>query len=534
MNKSKEKLNLIYVPFLIIAVATIVGYTLINFFVFIRMHLFSIKEDIVNIWIPLVLPWIPVLIWLRPKIKLLNLKRKKGDLPFLYAMVAALAIAAPTVIAQLYIESASGQLSKLDNIGQITQQKDTKYYTLNHFYIDKQNIGVQTSFEVSGKNNEYFNMHLYVALPILSSEEDTSNFKCLAWYGVKYQKQISNRLGPTEKQSRFKEFADASQKDFDSKDVNQFVYLDRIGNTDDRKGYLAAIKNNQKYSRKSIAILIPINEPFEARNGNKLPWIFGAFAIGAFVWLLMVLAAKFDESALEKFQGGIKPEKKQSDSGEVLSLLLPRRGFYVTPLIIDINVLIFLIMVLSGLGFLSFSANDLLKWGGNFRPVTTNGQWWRLVTNTFLHGGLMHLLANMYGLLFVGIFLEPRIGRVRFAIIYLSTGILASLTSLWWHVATVSVGASGAIFGMYGLFLAFLLTKVFPRDFSKAFLASTLIFVGYNLLMGLSGGIDNAAHIGGLVSGFIVGLIISSQVKHGTSETSETLEPLMSVVADKD
>ena len=179
----------------------------------------------------------------------------------------------------------------------------------------------------------------------------------------------------------------------------------------------------------------------------------------------------------------------------------------------DLNILIFIFMVLSGLGLISFRAEDLLAWGANFKPSTLNGEWWRLITNTFLHGGLMHLFANMYGLLFVGIFLEPRIGKIRYALIYLGTGIIASIGSIWWHEATVSVGASGAIFGLYGVFLAILLTKVFPKGFSKAFLISTLVFVGFNLLMGLTGGIDNAAHIGGLASGFVTGLLISSQLK---------------------
>jgi len=154
-----------------------------------------------------------------------------------------------------------------------------------------------------------------------------------------------------------------------------------------------------------------------------------------------------------------------------------------------------------------------LNWGANFRPLTTEGQWWRLLTSTFLHGGLMHLLANMYGLLFVGIFLEPLLGRTKYLIAYLLTGILASVASLWWYDATVSVGASGAIFGLYGIFLALLLTKVFHPDFAKSFLLSTAIFVGFNLLMGLTGGIDNAAHIGGLLSGFIVGLILYPSLK---------------------
>jgi membrane associated rhomboid family serine protease len=97
--------------------------------------------------------------------------------------------------------------------------------------------------------------------------------------------------------------------------------------------------------------------------------------------------------------------------------------------------------------------------------------------------------------------------------VYLVTGLLASATSLWWHHAVVSVGASGAIFGLYGTFLALLVTQVFPKEFSKAFLTSTLFFVGYNLVMGLAGGIDNAAHIGGLVSGFCIGLLLSPRLK---------------------
>jgi rhomboid protease GluP len=197
----------------------------------------------------------------------------------------------------------------------------------------------------------------------------------------------------------------------------------------------------------------------------------------------------------------------------MVNLLIPKEGFFITPIIMNLNILIYLIMVISGLGVVSFKGIDLLNWGGNFRPYTTDGQWWRLLASIFLHGGLMHIIANMVGLLFVGIFLEPLLGRKKFLTIYLLTGVFASATSLWWHAATVSIGASGAIFGLYGLFLSLMLLKVFPKDFSKAFLVSTLIFVGYNLLMGLAGGIDNAAHIGGLASGFVIGLLLTPSLK---------------------
>jgi membrane associated rhomboid family serine protease len=391
-------------------------------------------------------------------------------------------------------------------------------------FLDKDNVGVHYSFDVSGKNNENFDMSLYIAVPILNSRADTSSINCSAWYGVKYYKSISNRLDKTEKEEKFHSFLDESQTDFNDKELNHFVYLDRIGNSNDHKEYNAAIKKDKRYSTTSNIVLVPVDEPFESRNGDKFIWIFGSFGIGAIVWLIMLQIPKFDEEAIDKFKSGTITDK--TDVKSELSIFIPREGFYITPILIDLNIFIFIAMVFAGLGFISFKPVDLLAWGANYQPVTTNGEWWRLLTSTFLHGGLMHLLANMYGLLFVGIFLEPKLGKTKFLVIYLVTGILASISSLYFHEPTVSIGASGAIFGLYGVFLALLLTKVFSKAVSKTFLISTLIFIGYNLLMGFAGaGIDNAAHIGGLLSGFIIGLILYPQLKRDAEE-EEMLESI--------
>ena len=123
-----------------------------------------------------------------------------------------------------------------------------------------------------------------------------------------------------------------------------------------------------------------------------------------------------------------------------------------------------------------------------------------MITNCFLHIGILHLAFKMYALIFIGVLLEPYLGKLRFAVAYLLTGVFASVASLYWHDHTVSAGASGAIFGMYGVFLAMLTTNLIPKSVRKGLLASIGLFVAYNLLYGLKGwGIDaNAAHIGGL------------------------------------
>lgn len=191
--------------------------------------------------------------------------------------------------------------------------------------------------------------------------------------------------------------------------------------------------------------------------------------------------------------------------GGVLSIFTPRVGYFITPVIININLAVFLLMVVSGVSIMQPGTTSLIAWGANYTPLTLGGQWWRLITNTFVHVGLLHLLFNMYAFMFIGMLLEPLLGKVKFAVAYGLTGILASLCSLWWHDITVSAGASGAIFGMYGVFLAMLTTNFIEKSRRKPLLTSIGIFVVYNLAYGTKGNIDNAAHIGGLLSGIGIG-----------------------------
>jgi membrane associated rhomboid family serine protease len=201
----------------------------------------------------------------------------------------------------------------------------------------------------------------------------------------------------------------------------------------------------------------------------------------------------------------LPPPTNSEKLSEFISLFKPRTGYYITPLLVDLNILIFILMVISGVNFFLPDNDSLIRWGANFRPITLGGEPWRLVTNCFLHIGIIHLLFNMYALIYIGLLLEPFLGKTRFLSAYLLTGLVASLTSIAWHDLTISAGASGAIFGMYGVFLAMLTTNFIEKATRKAFLSSIAIFVTYNLLNGLKEGVDNAAHIGGLVSGLIIG-----------------------------
>jgi rhomboid protease GluP len=201
---------------------------------------------------------------------------------------------------------------------------------------------------------------------------------------------------------------------------------------------------------------------------------------------------------------------------------LSKGGLQVTYGLIAINVVLFVLMVAGGADFLSPKPWHVLKWGASFPPMDLNGDWWRAFTCMFLHFGILHLVLNMYALYSISIFLEPMLGKLRYIAAYVCSGLIASAISIVWRQdeMIVGAGASGAIFGMYGVFLSLMLVNLIPKKIKQAMMQSVLVFVAYNVFYGFKpgSGIDNAAHIGGLVSGMLIGFVFSLTFKNPTAK----------------
>jgi membrane associated rhomboid family serine protease len=185
----------------------------------------------------------------------------------------------------------------------------------------------------------------------------------------------------------------------------------------------------------------------------------------------------------------------------------------VTQLIVGINAAVFAVMLFSGVSMLSNPAGrDLIRFGANFGPLTLSGQWWRLLTSVFIHGGLLHIAFNMWCLWDLGRLAESLYGEWTFAAVYLICGLAASLGSVTWNPFVLSVGASGAIFGIAGALISSFYLGEFslPGAAMSGMLRSVLLFVGYNLFFGaVIAHTDNAAHVGGLLMGLLLGALIA-------------------------
>lgn len=188
----------------------------------------------------------------------------------------------------------------------------------------------------------------------------------------------------------------------------------------------------------------------------------------------------------------------------------------VTVVLLLANFGIYAAFALSGGGFVNADPQLLIRWGSNFGPYTADGEWWRLLSAAFLHGGIVHLLVNMFTLFDVGSLCERLYGSRRYLTLYLLSGLLGSAASMWWNPSVNSVGASGALFGVLGAAFVYMLDRRngVPVSEMKAHATSMGVFIVYGVVNGMiAAGIDNAAHLGGLAAGVLLGFALS---RHGT------------------
>lgn len=203
----------------------------------------------------------------------------------------------------------------------------------------------------------------------------------------------------------------------------------------------------------------------------------------------------------------LKLEQSHNEFAERLSSTTPWATYTLTAFC----VLMFLWESIAG-G--SSNSMMLLRMGANSSTLVSNGEWWRTVGSMFLHGNFIHLLMNMYALVAVGTVLERYLGNLRFLALYTLSGIAGSLASVMMGTP-LSVGASGAIFGLFGAaaLIGYRYRNEIPVRFRNQLAGGMAINILYNLMYGFSHqGIDNSAHIGGLLAGLLFAFLVPPEV----------------------
>jgi rhomboid protease GluP len=198
------------------------------------------------------------------------------------------------------------------------------------------------------------------------------------------------------------------------------------------------------------------------------------------------------------------------DHLEFLHAVWSRRPLF-TYIFLGANIAIFLLMALAG-G--STNESTLMAFGVKSNPEIARGEWWRFITPIFIHIGMLHLFFNSYALWIVGPQVEKLYGAARFVILYVLTGVAGVYASYFYHPQSVSAGASGAIFGLFGVLLVFGVRyrNSIPPFFKRAVGTGVLPVIVINLIIGFTiPAIDNSAHIGGLLAGAALAALVPFQ-----------------------
>lgn len=212
-----------------------------------------------------------------------------------------------------------------------------------------------------------------------------------------------------------------------------------------------------------------------------------------------------------------------------------------TYILIGINAVVYLVMSFSGASWWAPTAQDILHWGAN-RGVNEilYGQWWRLLTATFVHVGIVHIGTNMWCLWNLGLLGEPLLGGFGVIAVYVLTGVAGNLLSTAANPLIVGAGASGAVFGIAGILIMLLNSPhlPFPRAELRRLRRSVIYFAVINLAIGAStllyaGGIkiDNMAHLGGFLSGLAIGIPLAPILGTGRKPYFDRQKIVFSVVA---
>ena len=243
---------------------------------------------------------------------------------------------------------------------------------------------------------------------------------------------------------------------YDEKDIKNYSFIDKA---------FPDIKNKLKFTEKGLQLFVKITNDINIKNKKDA----------------------------EKAEDVFKPKKT-----------------VITPILIGINVLVYLLMMF---GNYDYIVNEFCVYG----PLIRLGEYYRLLTGIFLHGDIFHLLFNCYALYIIGSQMESFMGKGKYLGIYLFSGLIGSLASIALNGDTPSVGASGAIFGLMGSMLYF---GYHYRVYLGNVLKSQLIpLIMINLVLGaITPGIDNYAHIGGLIGGILMTISLGVKYKSTTFE----------------
>ena len=282
--------------FIYITLGSVAGLALLRWWV-IEFELLHMKEEVWHIWIPLAFPFIPVTLWLRPRLRVLTFAENEDNGRFGFQVIAIITIGVMIAVSQVYLSSATGKLVAAKTFSEVEKSGKEKFYTIDSFGVVRKTGRWHSKIHTSGRYNKYLNFTLYYVCAISDSDTYNRARTYTWWCALKFEKQMSNRSSEATKDAEYDAFYRESMYRASTYNYRDVKYFERVPHSDDRDNFLRAASGEGNRINESFEILEPVRTPFESRDNSTFAWIFGTFFIGATTFLLLLIWPGYSSSS---------------------------------------------------------------------------------------------------------------------------------------------------------------------------------------------------------------------------------------------
>lgn len=500
------RLRFLLLPAVAIAVGTAVGYSLLAWLLFQVLRLPRPSDDWLSYWLPAILCWLPLLQILRPRTKTLAPLRNGNEPGFALLMLAWAFTVFMTMFATTLTLSMTSSLVHVRMPSEVLAHPDADFFQIDQLYADKSASGQFADSTISGRAGDKLTFRLFFVTPLRdNAHTKTRSGVWLTSFGAD---SLSTRDSEADRHAVYGELYRRTLKEFEKRDFSQASYFEREQPSALREGFVKAMQQVSAAAPENIVILQPKYEPFASRLSPHL-WGLG-IGMTIFVAIHAVFFAfvRIEHGRLAEYRHGRKASVRLIQNA-LAWVGAPHARISKVLAAVLISVYLYTVAITGNPIFIP--GNVLAELGANVSNLTRSGEWWRLLTAMALHGGLMHIVMNAGILLLAGFALEPLVGSWRFLVCFIAGGIFSGLASMTWNAQGASVGASGAIFALVGYLFALASTDRLVPELRQQIWTVFGGITAATLLLGLTGllgNVDNAAHFGGLFTGYVIGWLL--------------------------
>lgn len=488
---------------LIVTTVAAVVYGLLRWIITFVLEITVIKSEVWAAYLPCVLGLVVFWFSLRKRFWIIRESiGRQGDWRWMLQFAQLLSLISMMYLAQSYVATHLMQLQSVDNITQVDPKGPNVYYDIQEFGVRHSTIRRYIeSRTIPRRYSSDLRFSMYAVFQFSEAQN--------VWYGLKHS-ETAHRSNDNVLQRDYQEFIDSCNSMIASHDFGRYSSFKRSVPSDDHDGFVRAVisQSEGEVNKSDIVILTPMTDGYVDDNGNTLIWVLRVLGIWLALMLLLLVKAPINDKLLTKQLTLRKTKPKNgNDSSDLLrTMFIPDRKNWPLTLIFDAIILYFVTMTLCGVNPMTPSSEEIYEWGALRGYSLHNGEWWRVITSMFMHGNIVHLIANLVSFGLVTLFAVGIFGYHRLAAIFMVSGICGAVAAASLFEGTY-VGASGGIMGLMGATMICYVRydcSVIPHD-GKWWVILTTFFT---LLLGISSGVSNTAHIIGLVIGATLGMVL--------------------------